>query len=1846
MKKILLSVLTFFVAVGLTAQTVYTMDNNSVSVDCSDGGVLYDSGGGTGNYADNESFVMTVCPADAGFGIYLDITSISLGAGDVLCMYDGMSVTDSVILCIPQAGQIDPQAGSVFQSTVNNASGCITIEFNSDGDGDVGDFAFDILCGVRCQEVVSIINFTDPDLAYDSLDGEYYVNICLGDTLFANATAVFPDNDIDYHQSNATSSFEWSWDQSGDAPDIGQGQYHVFDEPGGYFAFLSVYDTLGCRNFQDQSLKVRVAPIPEFLALEDSVLCLGDIDTLRGLPEGDAISGGIVVGETEYFIPPVYTGDTTYIPDGTGSIHTSSAFVTGYEDGSLIENCGDIVEICMQFEHSYSGDLDIILVCPNGQSVTILDGGTGSTNFGEPYATATVDGNTGDPTPGLPYDYCFSSFNNDFNTLDIEAGEYDYTYTTVPSQGGATSTYNDSYFPSGTYLPDENFNSLVGCPINGEWKLTFEDNLGADNGWLFNWELNIDPCMFPDIDSFTVVYDYGYWDAEPTIIGIVNDSNTILIEPDMIGDFQYTYHTENQFGCEYTHEYNVTVLGFEVDATPDDTTVCPGDPVQLNVEVLGTLGGPYTYEWFPATDLDNNSIQNPIATLSTSGLAYSVGVSDDNGCTYYDTIDIQTESLFEFSAMGDTAICFGESVALWASGGAISYAWTPNDGTIDDTTSATPIVTPATTTTYTVKADSTGCSQYANIEVAISNISATILPPTNPTCGSSDGNFYIFGTGGVGPLTYSIDNGATTQTSGIYTNLGAGVYPISISDGTGCDYFDTITLVGGEPLEIDTVILADPACGVIGSINAILTNPALAVTYTLDVGPVSQDSSLFSGLNGGTYTITIDDGVCPSIDTTVTLFGSASVVLSVDSSFNVSCFNAADGKIYLGASGGTTYNYSIDGVNYDNVGVYTNLDTGTYTVYVEESGCIDSSFVTITEPDSLVFSTVIDSIFCFGNTADITITATGGTMPYEYSIEETPVFSAANNYSVSAGSYAIQVQDANNCLSFIELDTIVEPTQVVLSLDSVINAHCGLADGEIYLDITGGSSPYSYTIDAGVNTQDSTSFIGVFADTYLVEVTDNNSCPDTLTVVVQDDATLAISVAAFDSVSCFDAADATVQVSATGGTAPYQFSADGGLTYQLDSVFTNLAGGSHTFMVRDTATCTESVTITVFEPAQLAYSYTTENLSCDESGDGEVLIVLTGGTPPYAYALDDYFSPQLTGGFTSLDAGSYTGYVIDANTCQDTITSINVTQPDTFEITLVAQDIVCNGDNNGIITVTPSGGTTDFEYTLNGTTQSSNVFNALAGGVYTVNATDENGCPASAIDSIFEPTAIVFDLDSQKNVTCFGGNDGYMAFTTTGGTGSYTYSKDNGASFQADSSFNLLTAGTYNVVVKDASGCEENLTVTITETAQIQFSTSSTAVTCAGSTDGIVSVNSVSGGNAPYSVIVNSTAAVSFTGTYSLGGLQGGMNHTVQIIDDEGCTSAVQNVFVDQPDSIRLTEQNVVDVSCNASGDGSVSFIAEEGTPAYTFTLDVNGSLLTQTGSNNALYENLDGGQYQAYVTDVNGCSDSLIVDIVEPIALVVDSVQILQDISCFGEDDATLLVHASGGVQFDSPSNYYLFSWSPSGDTELKAGPLGPGVHTVTVTDANGCTATGSQTIAAVDPILATINPDSAFMSMGDTLQLDVYVENAIGSNLQYAWSPTNGLSCTDCANPSVTIYNDIAYSVIVTDENGCTNYNYSEVYIGINQSLFFFIPNGFTPNGDGVNDVFEVYGQDVKTVEMSIFNRWGEKVFEGTNQFDPWDGTFNGVMQGNGVYTYAIDVTFLNDVTLNKKGSFTLLR
>lgn len=470
------------------------------------GGAVLDTGANPGPYGNNESHSITVCPED---GTVTNLYSpfFDLGAGDEIVIYDGDSNTAPILGTY--TGN-DLQNQSIVASNTN-ASGCLTIEFTSDA-SEVGNFAFVIDCGPPCDRPISGI----------TTDQEQPHRICPGETVdFSAASTVVADG-------FSLVSYEWNFDDGTPFVDGGEDISHTFDEPGIYFVNLNVEDDNECTNANRVDFRVEVSNDPEWLSDQGNFsLCLGEEVELMNM----------AIPVTYIDQPGANLGGDLFIPDDQTTCFSSEIIFGAFESTQIVDEVGDIDDFFINFEHSYMGDLVITFICPNGQSIAVHQQSGGSTYLGEP-----IDDES--DVPGVGFDYFWSP---------------DATNGTWAEESAGVST-----LPSGTYSSVDDWENLIGCPLNGTWTVEICDLFGVDNGFIFDWTVNIDPENYPDAAQFTPTFglecDSTAWADGPFITNTSDDCNTISLLAETEGTYQYYFEATNNFGCTYVDTVDLEVL--------------------------------------------------------------------------------------------------------------------------------------------------------------------------------------------------------------------------------------------------------------------------------------------------------------------------------------------------------------------------------------------------------------------------------------------------------------------------------------------------------------------------------------------------------------------------------------------------------------------------------------------------------------------------------------------------------------------------------------------------------------------------------------------------------------------------------------------------------------------------------------------------------------------------------------------------------------------------------------------------------------------------------------------------------------------------------------------------------------------------------------------------------------------------------------------------------------------------------------------------------------------------------------------------------------------------------------
>lgn len=533
--------------------------------------------------------------------------------------------------------------------------------------------------------------------------------------------------------------------------------------------------------------------------------------------------------------------------------------------------------------------------------------------------------------------------------------------------------------------------------------------------------------------------------------------------------------------------------------------------------------------------------------------------------------------------------------------------------------------------------------------------------------------------------------------------------------------------------------------------------------------------------------------------------------------------------------------------------------------------------------------------------------------------------------------------------------------------------------------------------------------------------------------------------------------------------------------------------------------------------------------------------------------------------------------------------------------------------NTGSITVNINGGSGTYGYSWNTTPpQTTQTISNLAPGSYMVTVTDSiSGCTKDTTFVLTNGSSLQVAIDSSVNVSCNGGNSGVAYASASGGLGSVTYSWNTNP-IQTNPTATGLSAGTYNVTVTDSVGCISVATVVITEPNALLVNPTMTGMpSCNGGSDGTAIANA-NGGVSPYTYSWNTTPIQT---TQSASGLSAGQ-YSVTVTDANGCI-ATGNVLITQPAPISNNIQ-ITNITCHNGNDGAITLTSSGGTAPYSYSWSTSANTSnTETG--------LSSGTVYVTTSDNQGCSVTDTIQITNPDSM---SLVLTHTSASCNTADGTATANVTGG---NAPYNYL---WSVNNQNTATADSLPAGMVSVIVTDANGCSVSGSINIdtANIHTAVAGADPTTGIVP------LSVNFSNNSQNTTTYVWDFGDGTTSTDFA-PTHTYLEDGTYVVVLTSINlgGCVAYD--TLIIDVVNELI--IPNVFTPNGDGVNDNLVFKNLHVfPDNKLVILNRWGKTVFEKTGYQNDWDGE----NVSDGTYFFVLELNDKNNTI--HKGTISILR
>ncbi len=1108
--------------------------------------------------------------------------------------------------------------------------------------------------------------------------------------------------------------------------------------------------------------------------------------------------------------------------------------------------------------------------------------------------------------------------------------------------------------------------------------------------------------------------------------------------------------------------------------------------------------------------------------------------------------------------------------------------------------------------------------------------SVTITGPTTPMvvslvttpiacAGSNTGQATASVTsGGAPPYTYTWSGGHPN--SPVAANLAAGPISVTVTDGNNCTSSASGSISSQASLNVTFTTTID-SCYRAGKGKALAHITGGNPPYTLNWSNFETDTAnLF--LIEGTYTLTVTDYNGCTTTGSATITGPATPLVRSFTAQDILCNGAATGSISASASGGTPgYTFTWSPANLTGPS-QTNLAAGIYSFTVTDNyGCTAIGTDTLTQPaTALAVTTSHTDVTCYGaGNGSLTINVSGGIPPYSFLNNPVPAGTTVIP-NQGPGTYAGNVIDSNNCAVAVS-ETITEPGVQTLNVSST-NATCnGATDGTATANFTNATGNVVYSWTGGLS---GAVLTGIGAGTYDVTATDGNNCTLTGTTTVTEPAAPVMQITATDA-ACFGG-NGTATANPGAGTTPFTYTWSNAAGNQQTI---NPPAGSYTVTATDASSCNQTGSFTINQPTAIAVQVAAVNVACYGDATGSITLAVTGGTGPgYTYNWNPNVST--TNLASNIAAGNYNITITDqANCTKDTL--VTITQPAApLSTSTVFTDVTCFGFNDGTITTTPAGGTGNYNYAWSPNNGNSGAVTALGPGTYTVTITDANNCTLTDQATITEPAAALTLVATQIDLLCNGVSTGEASVTASGGTTPYTYTW--APNVGSGSTVNNLAAGQYAVIVTDDHNCTATEQYTITEPAALTVTAAVADAQCNGNVDGQITLTA---GGGTVAADYGYQWAAPVTSTTNIATNLTAATYSFTITDDNNCTLA-STATVNQP-AVLQTAVTIDDVICFGENSGIVTAQPAGGTPQYSLSITADG-VNFQNDVNNQ-FSNLIADDYTVLVNDANGCIDTTQVTVNEP-ALITNTFA-PTDITCFGYNDGRITFTATtGGV----PGFTYSLSNGDQNNTGAFTG-LTPGNYTITVSDANNCTVQETTTITEPDALSIDVTPDPVTVKIGETIQLQTTV-NQTGT-VSYNWQPPMGLDCYDCAAPVFSGNYSATYTVTLTNSLGCTGT--SQVTVTVIPNYDVFVPNVFTPNGDGTNDTWGIFGNlpGIKQIEIAVFNRIGEKVYQSNDVNFQWDGTYKGAPAPPGVYVYTAKFVWLNNHSDNDyKGTITLMR
>ncbi len=937
---------------------------------------------------------------------------------------------------------------------------------------------------------------------------------------------------------------------------------------------------------------------------------------------------------------------------------------------------------------------------------------------------------------------------------------------------------------------------------------------------------------------------------------------------------------------------------------------------------------------------------------------------------------------------------------------------------------------------------------------------------------------------------------------------------------------------------------------------------------------ISDDTANFENLKFATYNISIEnysDMSC-SFDTVISMIEPSPIVISFNKT-NPLCSYSLDGTIEFDATGGTEeFLYSLDDKVFTAINIFENLPKAKYQAFaMDGNSCLDSAEIIINEPLEILPIMDFELATCVGDSdGKIIFTAENGTsLDNKYSFvfenngntidyaDDTDIFTVED---INSDIYELIVTDINNCQK--DTSFLFPEPAILFSRLEIFQPKCNGESGDIIVEATGGHSAdgnYIYKIykeDDLISTieNDTAVFNNFLPAVYKIEVIDDNICLKDTTITIEEKAKMTVSSFLSEEPLCYTSNDGQLKISVKGGVTDednkylYKLYKEDLLihTESIDTLNMNdLESAVYKIEILDKNLCFIDTTVFLSSPDSFLVDFTKTNTSCLNANDGSLQVLLVGGIAPYDYQIFDNNDQLIsnTNEATNLVSGKYKVQIEDALGCKNdfnTDTVVVLSPESELQISVAEkQDILCNGLDNGKITLSALGGWGAYKYSKDGVNFSASPkFLNLISNDYTFYLKDNKNCVVTIDTAIIEPDEISANLSDTNSVSCYLDEDGAFTINAVGGTAPYYFIINNDeTNKQTNNVFTNMKAGKYQIEIQDINECKFNFSHNISQPEELEAESLTSISTLCHTSLGAVTI-SATGGTEPYSFVWNDEDGNLLSSTNETAiDLLAGIYHCT-ITDDNSCQTTI-NTAISNNDEVVIEVASTDTASCSNSKDGKAELV---------FLQTINNPTIEWWKSDEKEKLNISelsvdtllGGDYFVEITDENDCKYIVNFEVPSPSAIKIDF-NILNEVDCNGSSSATVETVVTGGTE----PYQYLWTDIAENNTSPNIQNIAQGIYNLQVTDANSCIKNNALKIEEPDEFVF----DEIFVSVpncyGD-FSNKITVRASGGTNIAnvFTYQLLKGENLIEEKTAKYSVFDNLQaddYNIKIIDDNNC---------------------------------------------------------------------------------------------------------